>query len=70
MSSRPSVEYNVLNNIKQIYQHDGKCDDQQKFKYILEDAMVSTPEEITCEIPSLPMTQTTVKKSSAGKSLC
>ena len=32
--------------------------------------MVSSPEEITNDGPSLPMTQTTVKKPSAGKSLC
>ena len=32
--------------------------------------MVSTPEEITDESPSLPMTKTTVKKLSASKSLC
>ena len=32
--------------------------------------MVSNPEEITDVSPSLPMTQTTVKKPSARKSLC
>ena len=32
--------------------------------------MVSNPEEITNDGPSLPMTQTTVKKPSAIKSLC
>ena len=32
--------------------------------------MVSNPEEITTYSPSLPMTQTTVKKPSASKSLC
>ena len=32
--------------------------------------MVSTIEEITDDSPSLPMTQTTVKKPSARKSLC
>ena len=58
-----------LNNIKNIYQHAGKCDNQQKFKYILEADMVSTPEEITIDSPSLPMTQTIVKKPSASKSL-
>ena len=58
-----------LNNIKKIYQHAGKCDEQQKFKDILEAAMVYTPEEITDESPSLPMTQITVKKPSARKSL-
>ena len=32
--------------------------------------MVSTPEEITDYSPSLPMTSTPVKKTSASKSLC
>ena len=36
-------EHKCLNNIKNIYQHAGKCDYQQKFKDILEAAMVSTP---------------------------
>ena len=34
----------------------------KKFKNILEDDMLSTPEEITNYSPSFPMTQTTVKK--------
>ena len=33
-----------MNNIKKIYQHAGKCDDQQDLKDILDAAMVSTPE--------------------------
>ena len=53
-----------------IYQHAGKCDDQQNLKDILDAAMVSTPEEVTYEITSLPMTSTPVKKPSARKSLC
>ena len=52
-----------------MYQHSGKCDDQQKIKYILEDDMVSTPEEITKDSTSLPMSQTKTKKPSARKSL-
>ena len=27
--NRPSVEHKISNNIKSIYQHDGKCDDQK-----------------------------------------
>ena len=38
--------------------------------YIIDAAMVSTPEEITDDSPSFPMTQTIVKKTSAKKSLC
>ena len=64
------IEHKCMNNIKTIYQHDSKCDYQQKFKDILETDMVSTTEEITNDSPSLPMTKTTVKKRSARKSLC
>ena len=39
------------------------------FKDIIEASMTSTPEEITDERTILPMTQPTVKKPSASKSL-
>ena len=55
-----------MNNIKKIYQHVGKCDDQKNLKDILDAAMVSTPEEVTDDSPSLPMTQTTVKNQVLG----
>ena len=55
---------------KNICQYAGNCDDQQNFKDILEAAMVSTPQEIFYDSPILYTTQTTVKKPSAGKSLC
>ena len=58
-----------MNNIKYIYQHAGKCGDQQNLKDILGVSMVSNPEEITYDSPSLHMTQTTLK-TSASKSLC
>ena len=67
--NRASFEHKFLNNIKYINKHIGKCDEQQKFKYILEAAMFSTPEEITDDIPILTMNQTTIKKPSARKSL-
>ena len=63
-------EHKCLNDIKKVYQHTGKCDDQQTFKDILEAAMVSTLEEITDDSPSLPMTQTTFQKPNARKLLC
>ena len=44
LSNRPTVEHNILNNIKKMYQHTGKCDDQQNLKDILDTAMVSTTE--------------------------
>ena len=58
-----------MNNIKKIYQHAGKCDDQQNIKDIIDAAMVSTPEGVTYDIPNMPMTSTPVKKPSARKSL-
>ena len=36
-------EHKCLQNIKKSYKHAGKCDNQQKFKHIIEAAMVSTP---------------------------
>ena len=62
MENRASFKHKYLNKIKKIYQHAGKCDDQNKFIDILEAAMVFTPEEITDDSPSLPMTQTKAKK--------
>ena len=64
--NRRSFENKCLNNIKYIYQHAGKCDDQQKFKDILDADMVSTPEEVTYVSPSLHITQTTVKNQVLG----
>ena len=59
-----------MNNIKNIYQHAGKCEDQQNLKDIIDAAMVSTPEGFTYNSPNMPMTSTPVKKPSASKSLC
>ena len=59
-----------MNNIKKIYQHAGKCDDQQNLKDIIDADMVSTPEGVTYNSPNAPMTSTPVNKPSASKSLC
>ena len=59
-----------MNNIKKIYQHAGKCDNQQNFKKIIDADMVLTPEGVTDDSPNVPMTSTPVKKPSARKSLC
>ena len=69
VSNRPSVEHKCLNNTKYIYQHARKWDYQRNLKGIIDDAMVFTPEEVTDFRPSLCITQTTVKKPSAWKSL-
>ena len=42
LCTRSSFEHKYLNNIKKIYQHAGKCDDQQNLKVILDADMVST----------------------------
>ena len=59
-----------MNNIKKIYQHACKCDDQQNLKDIVDAAMVSTPEEVTDNSPNSPIISTSVNKPSARKSLC
>ena len=59
-----------MNNIKKIYQHAGKCDDQKNLKDIIEADILSTPEGFTDNIPNVFMQSTSVKKPSANKSLC
>ena len=54
--TRSSFEHKCLNNIKKIYQHAGKCDDQQNLKGILDAAMVSTPKGVKYNSPNMPMT--------------
>ena len=59
-----------MNNIKKIYQHTGKCDDQQNLKDIIDPAILSTPEGLTDNSPNAHITSSPVKKTSARKSLC
>ena len=40
---RSSFEHRCMNNTKNIYQHAGKCDDQQNLKDILDADILSTP---------------------------
>ena len=58
-----------MNNIKKIYQHAGKCDDQQNLKDIIDAAILSTPEGVTDNSPNVHMSSKPVKKPSARKSL-
>ena len=44
--ARSSFEHICMNNTKNIYQHAGKCDDQQNLKDIIDAAIVSTPEGV------------------------
>ena len=59
-----------MNNIKNIYQHAGKCDDKKNLKDILEAAILSTPDIFTYNSPNVHMTSSPVNKPSARKSLC
>ena len=59
-----------MNNIKNIYQHAGKCDDQQNLKYIIDTDIFYTPEGVIYDSPNVPKTSTPVKKPSARKSMC
>ena len=65
--TRSSFEHRCMNNIKNIYQHAGKCDDQQNIKDIIDAAMVSTREGFTEDSPNVPMASTPPKKPSARK---
>ena len=59
-----------MNNIIKIYQHAGKCDDQQNLNDIIDAAIPSTPERVTYNSTNFTMTSTPVKKPSDRKSLC
>ena len=45
-----------MNNIKKIYLHAGKCDDQQNLKDIIDAAILSTPEGVTDNSPNVHLT--------------
>ena len=68
--TRSSFEHKFMNNIKYIYQHAGKCDDQQNLKDIIEAAILSTSEGFLDNSTNVHMTSSPVKKPSARKSLC
>ena len=53
-----------------MYQHAGKCDNQQNLKDIIEADLLSTPHVFTDNSPNVHMPSTPVKKPSASKSLC
>ena len=44
---RSSFEHRCMNNTKKIYEHAGKCGDQQNLKDIIDAAILSTAEGIT-----------------------
>ena len=51
--TRYSFEHRFMNNIKKMYQHAGKCDDQQNLKDIIDAAILSTPEGVTDNSPNI-----------------
>ena len=59
-----------MNNIKNMYQHAGKCDYQQNIKDIIDAAILSTPEGVTDNSPNAHLSSSPVNKPSARKSLC
>ena len=65
LSNNAIYEHKCLENIRRLYKQAGECDDQQKFKDILETAMHSTPEEFTNNSPIYPRTSSPVNKPSA-----
>ena len=56
LSNNAIYKHKYLENIKNLYEKAGKCDDQKQLKYILEAAMVSTPEGFTNNSPISPIT--------------
>ena len=68
--ARSSFEHRCMNNIKKIYQHTGKCDDQQNLKDIIDAAILSTPEGVADNSPNIHMASKPVKKPIARKLLC
>ena len=67
LCTRTFFQHKYMNNIKKIYRHAGKFDDQQNIKDIIYADMVSTPEGVTDNSPNVPMTSTPVQKPSARK---
>ena len=55
LSNNALYEHECLENIKILCKQAGKCDDQKKFKDILEADMVSTPEGFTEDSSISPM---------------
>ena len=55
-----NFEHRCMKNTKKMYQHAGKCDDQQKLKDTLEAALLSTPDGFTDNSPNVHMPSTPV----------
>ena len=62
-------EHRCLENTKELYKTAGKCYHEQKYKAIIEVALVSTPEGCTNNIPMKPNPYVSTKNTSAIKPL-
>ena len=51
LSNNAIYEQRCLQNINNLYENAGKCDEQQQLKDIIEATMVSTPEGFTNNSP-------------------
>ena len=56
LCTRSSFKHKSMNNIKNIYQHSGKCDEQQNLKDIIYAAMVLNPQVVTDNSTNVPLT--------------
>ena len=54
--TRSYFEHICMNNIKKIYQHAGKCDDQKNLKDIIYAAVLYTAEGVTDNSPNVHLT--------------
>ena len=70
LSNNAIYGHKCLENMKKLYKQDGKCYNQQQFKDIIEDILVSTPEGFTNYSTISPMKSTPVNKPRAQKLLC
>ena len=64
--TRSSFAHRCMNNIKKIYQHSGKWDDQQNLKDIIDAAILSHLEWVTDNSPNVHMTSIPVKNQVLG----
>ena len=51
--TRSSFDHICMNNIKNIYQHAGKCDAQQNLEDIIDAVILSTTKEVTDHSPNV-----------------
>ena len=63
---RTSFEHRYMNNIKKIYQHAGKCDDQQSFKDIIDAANYLLQRESQIIVPTFIWHQNQQKNQVLG----